>query len=76
MKIAVFDHDFKEEDFIKAISDCEKYKIFPAYSNISFNLFLILHKKKYNKKIINNVYEQPYLNINKFLELVFKELNE
>lgn len=137
MKIAVFDHDFKEEDFIKAISDCEKYKIFPAYSNISFNLFLILHikeynkkttphdnylkdlkntykigsnvdikseagclkiinqitlenvetaiinakkinsdSKQYNKKIINNVYEQPYLNINKFLELVFKELNE
>lgn len=32
--------------------------------------------KQYNKKIINNVYEQLYLNINKFLELVFKELNE
>ncbi len=135
-KIAVFDYDFKKDDFIKAIKLCKNKRIFPAYSNVSFNLFLILHKqdynkqttpndnylkdlrnaykldskidikneteclkiieqinlemvktaikrakiinlesKKYNKEITKDVYEQPFLNINEFLEQVFKELN-
>lgn len=135
LKVAVFDHDFKDDEFIKAIHDCKKYNIFPAYSIISFNLFLILHKQDYNrittpddnylkdlrriykidskmhikseegclkiikqitledvkiaikrakklndssmrfkKEIIKDVYEQPFLNINKFVEQVFLEI--
>lgn len=137
LKVAVFDHDFNDDDFIKAINDCKKYHIFPAYSNISFNLFLILHKKDYNKKttpndnylkdlrkvykidskthtkseegclkiikqitledvkkaiqrakkvnaeskqynkeIIEDVYEQPFLNIDSFLEQVFLDITK
>ena len=34
-----------------------------------------LESKKYNKEITKDVYEQPFLNINEFLEQVFKELN-
>ena len=121
---------------LKQLNFVKIKKIFPAYSNVSFNLFLILHKqdynkqttpndnylkdlrnaykldskidikneteclkiieqinlelvktaikraklinlesKKYNKEITKDVYEQPFLNINEFLEQVFKELN-
>lgn len=137
LKVAVFDHDFNEDEFLKAVNDCEEYHIFPAYSNISFNLFLILHKqnynkkttpndnylkdlrkaykidakthikseegclkiikqitledvkeaikrakkinnesRKYNKKITKEIYEQPFLNIDVFLEQVFLDLND
>ena len=49
LKVAVFDYDFNDHEFSRAINDCEKYNIFPAYSIVSFNLFLILHKQDYNK---------------------------
>ncbi len=51
MKVAVFDHDFKEDSFLEALKLAEKYHIFPAFSIMNFNLFLILHKKDYYKVI-------------------------
>lgn len=52
--IAIFDYDFKDEEFIKANKYCEEQKIFNAYSNVNFDLFLLLHKQKYNKQISSN----------------------
>lgn len=48
---AVFDYDFKDESFIKAIRLCKKEKILAAYSNVCFDLWLVLHKKHCAKKI-------------------------
>ena len=134
--VAVFDHDFKDRDFIKAVKTCDEKDIIPAFSIPNFNLFLILHReccykqtmpsdnyekdlkrvfhlekdcdvkneetikkilsqitlddvknalhnaaiinqssKENNKAIIKDIYEQPFLNINNFIEKVFNELN-
>lgn len=51
MKVAVFDYDFKDDSFLEALKLTETYHIFPAFSIINFNLFLILHKKDYYKVI-------------------------
>lgn len=48
-RVAIFDYDFKEENFLEAIRLASKKNIFPAYSIANFNLFLILHKKYYYK---------------------------
>lgn len=56
--VAVFDRDFKEE-FIDGINLAKKNNIYPAYSNQSFNLFLILHKKYlYKPTTKENNYEK------------------
>ena len=52
--IAIFDYDFKDEEFIKANEYCLKNNIVNAYSNVNFDLFLLLHKKSYNKQIYTN----------------------
>ncbi len=44
-KVAVFDHDFKDRDFIKAVKACDEKDIIPAFSIPNFNLFLILHRE-------------------------------
>lgn len=41
---ASFDFDFKQKSFEKAIDLCIKHKIIMAYSNINFDLWLVLHK--------------------------------
>lgn len=51
MCIAIYDHDFKSTSFLESLSLAKKYKVFPAFSIINFNLFLILHKKDYYKTI-------------------------
>ncbi len=52
--IAIFDYDFKDEEFIQANEYCLKNNIVNAYSNVNFDLFLLLHKKSYNKQIYTN----------------------
>lgn len=51
--IAVYDYDFKKENFIKAIKYCEKSGIVCAYSNVNFDLWILIHKKKNFYKKIN-----------------------
>ena len=134
--MAIFDHDFKDRDFIKAVKACNKKDIISAFSIPSFNLFLIIHReccykqttpsenyeqdlkrvfkldkdcdvkseevirkilsqitlddvknalhnaniinqrsKENNKTIMKDIYEQPFLNVNYFIEKVFNDLN-
>jgi hypothetical protein len=49
--IAVFDYDNKEKDFVNALSFCEKKKIQIAYSNLSFELWLLFHKTYTTKTV-------------------------
>ena len=48
-KIAVFDYDFNQIEFEKNVRLCSKVKI--AYTSVNFDLWLLLHKKKYNKVV-------------------------
>lgn len=48
IRVAIFDHDLKETDFRYALDVCKKEKIFPAYSNLCFDLWLILHKTNFS----------------------------
>lgn len=48
-KVAIFDCDFKYNSFKDALTLAKKQNIFSAFSNINFNMFLILHKKYYYK---------------------------
>lgn len=41
---AVFDYDGKDTKFKDALELCEKEGVYPAYSNFSFELWLLLHK--------------------------------
>ncbi len=50
---AIFDYDFKE-DFTDAIAYCELNHLMSAYSNVNFDLWLLLHKTYYTKAIANN----------------------
>lgn len=62
---AVFDFDFNEEEFHKSIALCDKGPskgkkkktdpvIWHAYSNVNFDLWLLLHKKCFNKTVFAN----------------------
>ena len=51
--IAVFDHDNKDQEFINALIFCEKQKIQLAYSNFSFELWILFHKT-YTTSTVNN----------------------
>ena len=66
-KAALFDFDFNEVDFKRNLEVCEKLsknckrnkqksgeRIFSAYSNVNFDLWLILHKEDYNKPVTSN----------------------
>ncbi len=46
---AAFDYDFKDDKFKEAITYCKRNNFKDGYSNVNFDLWLILHKKKYNK---------------------------
>lgn len=51
-KIAVFDYDLNKVDFESKVKICKETRI--LYSNLNFDLWLVLHKKKYGKKVQNN----------------------
>lgn len=50
-KSLVFDYDFKDEEFRKAINICNKNSLPVFYSIVNFDLWLIFHKKKFNTHI-------------------------
>ena len=52
-KCAFFDFDFKNRSFVDALVYCKKGKIFSGYSNVNFDLWLILHRTLYNKAIFD-----------------------
>lgn len=51
--ISIFDNDFKDGEFREAVKYCDKEKIQTGYSNISFELWLIMHKQYFNKTVSN-----------------------
>lgn len=64
---ALFDYDFNEDVFSNNIEICDRLKktnnslkrkssknIYHAYSNVNFDLWLILHKEDYNKSVSKN----------------------
>lgn len=51
--VAIFDYDFRDNEFKRAISFCNKEKVVAAYSNVNFELWLILHRENYQGKISN-----------------------
>lgn len=51
-KVAIFDFDLNKIEFEKKIKLCKKINI--AYTNINFDLWLLLHKKKFNSHVVKN----------------------
>jgi hypothetical protein len=48
-RIALFDHDQKDTEFGQALDKCKEKKVIPAYSNVCFDLWLILHKTRFER---------------------------
>ena len=57
-KIAVFDYDMNKAEFEKRVKICKKTKV--LYSNLNFDLWLLLHKMSFNKSVQNN---NAYVNL-------------
>lgn len=51
-KIAVFDYDLNKKDFEDKVRMCTHTEI--LYSNLNFDLWLLLHKKMYEKNVQSN----------------------
>lgn len=51
-KIAVFDYDMNQVEFEKKVKICKETRI--IYSNLNFDLWLLLHKQNYTKKVQDN----------------------
>ena len=51
-KIAVFDYDSNKQEFEKKVKMCKRTKI--LYSNLNFDLWLLLHKKQFRKTVTEN----------------------
>lgn len=64
---AVFDYDFNEVEFKRNIELCDKLdspnksrkrkkgkRVYHAYSNVNFDLWLILHKENFNISVLKN----------------------
>lgn len=51
-KIAVFDFDSNKVEFEKKVKMCKKTRI--LYSNLNFDLWLLLHKKQFRKTVTEN----------------------
>lgn len=62
---AIFDHDFNELEFRRGIEICDRLdspsrskkkgkRVYHAYSNVNFDLWLILHKEDFNSPVYNN----------------------
>ncbi|MDR1664955.1 MAG: RloB family protein [Clostridiales bacterium] len=53
-KAALFDHDNKPELFKEKLNACAKSKCFYAYSNLDFDLWLLLHKRDFAAPVHKN----------------------
>lgn len=51
-KIAVFDYDLNKKDFEDKVKLCKHTEI--LYSNLNFDLWLLLHKKMFEKNVQSN----------------------
>lgn len=65
---ALFDHDGRDQRFVESILTCDRLmknnskkrkkkeaiKFYHAYSNLNFDLWLLLHKQDYAKTVIHN----------------------
>lgn len=61
---ALFDYDFKEDEFRRNITICEQLQrksrkekgknVYHAYSNVNIDLWFILHKEDFNKPVNSN----------------------
>ena len=51
-KLAIFDYDLNKIEFEKKVKICKKTRV--LYSNLNFDLWLVLHKKKYMKNVQSN----------------------
>ncbi len=51
-KIAVFDYDLNKKDFEDKVKMCKHTEI--LYSNLNFDLWLLLHKRTFEKNVQNN----------------------
>ena len=51
-KIAVFDYDLNRIEFENRVRLCKKTKI--LYSNLNFDLWIVLHKEKFTRKVQDN----------------------
>lgn len=51
-KIAVFDYDLNKIEFENKVKLCNETRI--LYSNLNFDLWLVLHKKQYRRTVQNN----------------------
>ncbi|TYQ13206.1 UNVERIFIED_CONTAM: RloB-like protein [Acetivibrio alkalicellulosi] len=61
---ALFDYDFKEEEFRRNIMICEQLQrksqkekgknVYHAYSNVNIDLWFILHKEDFNRPVASN----------------------
>lgn len=51
---AIFDYDFKDDEFIEAVNYCNDNKISYGYSIVNFDLWLINHKSYYCRSVNNN----------------------
>ncbi|MGE5558508.1 MAG: RloB family protein [Bacillota bacterium] len=52
-RTAIFDYDGKTEEFKKALDCCKDQDIEYTYTNYCFDLWLILHKKRFIRSIVN-----------------------
>ena len=53
-RIAVFDFDLLPKEYAQAIDHCKKNQVVAAYSNMCFDLWLLLHKTSYNKGVVKS----------------------
>lgn len=51
-KLAVFDYDLNKLEFESKVKLCNETRI--LYSNLNFDLWLLLHKKQYRRTVQNN----------------------
>ena len=51
-KVAFFDYDCNKSNFEQCVCTCKKTK--PYYTNLNFDLWLLLHKRQFTKVVNNN----------------------
>ena len=54
IKAALFDHDGNATRFDTALRDCIKGKCIHAFSNLNFDLWLLLHRQDFSSTVSNN----------------------
>jgi len=53
-KAAVFDYDRAEADFERNLKACVRYGSIVAYSNLNFDLWILLHKQHFSQSVSKN----------------------